>query len=328
MSPMLMKPIPMKPKMNPSASNSGRVERLGSGRVNIAEIGTVFMFKQKFEDLVAGSRRGDKYKVGSPNMVKVIIVFCHLLKYSFHGVAACMGMISTLMPSSAFNLLHAWVINEQLIKSDDDWTSLSIYWRVLTGVFHYVVWKLGLVMFEMTTTLSYLVSLDSLCAAVRMHKWQMSVGSYKESQQKTATLYRNIQIITNAYNELTKDSLQVVVVLGVAVAQTACIYLSVKVISTNQLVVLVFSCLVVLNCGLGILIFLGLGAQIYKDAGITVQKLRSTSYYRVSKWYRKLVKSFYIVRIRFSASNFFEPLTPLVIEEFCVTNAISLLLLT
>ncbi|CAL8103736.1 unnamed protein product [Orchesella dallaii] len=238
-----------------------------------------------------------------------------------------MGMTSILMPSSPFNFFHAWVIDEKLTKSDDDWTTLSIRWRVLTGVFHYVVWKLGVVMAEMTTTLSYLVSLDSLCAAVRMYGWQMNVGSYKESKEKTAKLYRNIQIITNVYNELTKNYLQVVVVLGMVVAETACIYLSVKVISSNLNVVLGFSYTIVLNCGLGILIFLGLGAQIYKEAGITVRKLRSTSYYKVSKWYRKLVKSFYIVRIRFSASNFFEPLTPLVIEEFCVTNAISLLLI-
>ncbi|CAL8103730.1 unnamed protein product [Orchesella dallaii] len=272
-------------------------------------------------------RKGDKCNVGSPNMVKVIILFCNLLKHSCHGTGVCMGLISSLMPSSAFNFFHAWVADETLSKSDDR-ASLSIFWRVLTGIFHCVLWKVGLVLTEMTTTLTYLVSLNSLCAAVRVYGWKMSVGSYKESKQKTATLYRNIQIITNTYNELTKDSLQIIFVLGFVVAETTCIYLSVKIISTNQLVVIGFSFLVVLNCGLGILIFLGLGAQIYKDAGITVRKLRSTSYYRVSKWYRKLVKSFYIVRIRFSASNFFEPLTPLVIEEFCVSSAISLLLVT
>ncbi|CAL8103742.1 unnamed protein product [Orchesella dallaii] len=260
-------------------------------------------------------------------MVKFIILFCNLLKHSFHGAAVCMGLISTLMPSSPFNLFHVWVADQSLGNSDDR-ASLSIFWRVLTGVFHYVVWKLGLVLSEMTTTLTYLVSLDSLCAAVRMYGWQMSVGSYTEGKQKTAILYRNIQIITSAYNELTKNSLQVTCLLGLVVAETTCIYLSLKVISTKQLVVLGVSFIVVLNSGLGVLIFFGLGAQIFNDAGITVQKLRSTSYYRVSKWYRKLVKSFYIVRIRFSASNFFEPLTPLVIEEFCVTNAISLLLLT
>lgn len=61
---------------------------------------------------------------------------------------------------------------------------------------------------------------------------------------------------------------------------------------------LAFSSNVAINCGLGILVFFGLGAKVYNESRTVLSKIKSgSSDYGQSLWHKKRVNSFPIQRI-------------------------------
>lgn len=59
-----------------------------------------------------------------------------------------------------------------------------------------------------------------------------------------------------------------------------------------------------------------------------VEGTRKSKSYRRRSWFRKMARASYLIKIRFGSTNFIDKMTPLVYMNFCLTQTVSLIILT
>lgn len=84
------------------------------------------------------------------------------------------------------------------------------------------------------------------------------------------------------------------------------------------------------NSILCVFIMLGQASRVYPTSVTAVMKFQkcvALSPHATNKFLKRIVRSWRPMKVQFFSSNFFDQLTPLVIEHFCIDTTISLLIL-
>ncbi|OXA62350.1 hypothetical protein Fcan01_00835 [Folsomia candida] len=80
--------------------------------------------------------------------------------------------------------------------------------------------------------------------------------------------------------------------------------------------------------GLAIIFITQVAAGVYTSSSKLVKKARRSRRYGRNAWFRKMVRATHFIKIRFGSTNFIDQMTPLVYLNFCLTQTVSLVLLS
>lgn len=137
--------------------------------------------------------------------------------------------------------------------------------------------------------------------------------------------YRKLQVVEKLLNDCVKGRIFPIVAFTLPALQVMTCFAVTKLhdkIGLSSLII--YLCLYIDVLIFNMLVFTGAG-RVYLFSQTWIQKLAKT--FPFSKLKTKTLKSFKPLRVEFG-SNFVDPLTPLVIQHFCVNQTVSLLVLT
>ncbi|CAL8112273.1 unnamed protein product [Orchesella dallaii] len=159
----------------------------------------------------------------------------------------------------------------------------------------------------------------------------------KDQLQQHTMAFRELQVIAIEYRELYSRTVVVATLLCGTVMQVVCLYNTITVLLKGSkgtdadgslqigLNLVYFWCTIVAACG--IVVFMGILADVYSVAKNVHQEIASTVALKRSKWFCRFLRSCPILRIYLGGSNFLDELTPLTCEDFAIDQTVGLLLL-
>ncbi|CAL8146856.1 unnamed protein product [Orchesella dallaii] len=146
--------------------------------------------------------------------------------------------------------------------------------------------------------------------------------------------YREIQIISNLFNDTHKKSFILVFIAGTSLCVVIASYCLITQFASMDLAALVAFCICLLIPTIVILICFRFSARVFAECATTLVKHKGMSLVTALEkapgsvaLIQKYWKSFAIVKVKFFSDNFFEGETPLVLYQFAIDMAIDLILI-
>lgn len=150
----------------------------------------------------------------------------------------------------------------------------------------------------------------------------------KETKMCTR-FHSRLQLLSSLYNIINEVGLMNAVVTGVVSIQVVAVYVLIKMRDVLHLMSLSILVLGSVNAVLAVLILFQQASKVCPMSTGIIQKVKSVLAYSSRKHKKVLwkeVKSWRRVHIQFFSNNFFDRLTPLNFEHFCIDSTTSFLL--
>ncbi len=80
--------------------------------------------------------------------------------------------------------------------------------------------------------------------------------------------------------------------------------------------------------GIAMIFISQVAAGVYTRSKSFVNCARRSRNYRRKSWFTKMSRAQYFIKIRFGSTNYIDQMTPLIYMNFCLTQTVSLVILT
>lgn len=145
--------------------------------------------------------------------------------------------------------------------------------------------------------------------------------------QRKCLMYRECQLLTDLYNRLHQYGLIAMVAAVGILAEISFSYVIVRNFDNIQVPILAFAGLCVIDSFVCLVAIFGVAAKVHSSSKKAKTAVSKTKYFRQEKWLRKFLQSCPTHRVCLLLNKFFDSLTPLKIQTFCIDNIVTLLLL-
>ncbi len=167
---------------------------------------------------------------------------------------------------------------------------------------------------------SYCMKNYILLAGRKIH--ENNVGTY----WKTCLMLREIGIYSSEYRRLFSCYMTCCVILFVMLEHILSLYACLHFGNELPLPMIISFGLGVLNAGIVVIFFYSNLAKVFTTSKYALEIKLKCGKSEMSPWFQRFLKSSRIVKISIGDTNFVEPLTPLTVEQFCIEQVISLIL--
>ncbi len=147
---------------------------------------------------------------------------------------------------------------------------------------------------------------------------------------KVTNIYRQIQLLSQAFNEIHQEFVLTASILSAIAIQTILLYNLVCMEFNIQTIPYLLLFLVLLLDLIVIIIYLyGMMGELNRDSKnrITNMLLKRDKKMSADAWLKRLHRSCQPLKVKFGSANWLEPVTPLNIENFVISQTVNLLLL-
>lgn len=155
-------------------------------------------------------------------------------------------------------------------------------------------------------------------------------NKYSKLVEEETKNMRKLQLMLCQYRDIYSHTMLVSIAVCIMVLETACLYNSVdsarKGISIFYGMNFLYAwCACILSAN--VIWFFGTLASVYETSKKVNETLKSKREFATKKWFRRWLKSLPVLRVYLGGTNYVEALTPLNMEDFVISQTVSLLLL-
>ncbi len=235
--------------------------------------------------------------------------------------------------------LGYWIVDTQCIgelgsESKATWSLFEICVKLLIVVVNYLNWSFLASSCIFHGTLVLFVKTYCLTRYIQLAGKQIesSLLGKKEPNAYTCLILREIEVMSNEYRNLYSYSYTAPGIVCMMFIHILSLYACIKFGYVLPLYMLLFFSLCALDSCVVVLCMYNSMANVVRASTFVLKiQLRfgmgSKDALRLSPWFRRYLKSCKLVKIYVGSTNFVEPLTPLLVEQFFIEQTVSLLLL-
>ncbi|CAL8146853.1 unnamed protein product [Orchesella dallaii] len=264
-----------------------------------------------------------------------VLLTSKLFRISYLSLSALFTLSIFLAPKVPWNITPPLL--QYSLK--DVSIPLEIFRQVLIVWGNYVCWRTLLNFDMLASALNILIGNFSMkymliCFQRKITGIRSNPSANKKELLDAVKSYREIQIISNLFNDTHKKSFILVFIAGTSLCVVIASYCLITQFASMDLAALVAFCICLLIPTIVILICFRFSARVFAECATTLVKHQGMSLVTALEkapgsvtLIQKYWKSFSIVKVKFFSDNFFEGETPLVLYQFAIDMAIDLILI-
>ncbi len=236
-------------------------------------------------------------------------------------------------PCLPINLGGYWIVDAQCggqlgTELKATWSIQEILTKLIVCFVSYFNWSFLVSGCYLQTTLVILVKSYCMKNYIELagRKIQERVSLKNKTNWKTCLMLREIEVMSSEYRRLYSCYMTCSVLLFSMWAHTLGLYACVHFGNKLPLSMILFFGLAAGNAGLVVIYFYTNLANVFAASKNVLEIKLKTGSGNIGPWFRRFLKSSTVVKIYIGDTNFVEPLTPLTVEQFCIEQTISLML--
>ncbi len=266
----------------------------------------------------------------SATLTKIVV---KIFSYSLVVVPVIYHIDMARNPCLPTNLGY-WIVDTQCVgklgsESKATWSLYEICAKLLIVAINYLNWSFLASSVYFHGTLILLVKTYCLTRYIQLAGIQidLNLSRKKEPNAYTCLMFREIEVMTNEYRRLYSYSYTAPCILCMMLLHILSFYACIKFGFELPLTMFLFFSLAALNIFVFILcMYTSMANVVRASTFVMLVKLRSGMGKNLIL-FRRYLKSCKIVKIYVGGTNFVEPMTPLVVEQFSIQQIVNLLLL-
>ncbi len=234
--------------------------------------------------------------------------------------------------------LGYWIVDTQCVgqlgsESKATWSLYEIFAKLLIVLVNYLNWSFLASSMYFHGTMVLLVKTYCLTRYIQLAGKQIdsSLKGKREPNAYTSLMFREIEVMCNEYRSLYSYSVISHCIVCMMIFHTLSFYACIKFGLDLPLSMFLFFSSAALNiCVVVLCMYTSMANVVRASTFVLKVKLRSAmgnGTMRPSPWFRRYLKSCKILKIYVGNTNFVEPMTPLIVEQFSIQQTASLLLL-
>lgn len=145
-----------------------------------------------------------------------------------------------------------------------------------------------------------------------------------------ARIYSGLQLLLTLFNSMNQAGIMNVITVTIVFIQVIGLYVIITMYDAIDKVMLMIFLIGFVNSILCVFVMLGQASRVYPASVTAIKKFQkciALSKSGRNGMLKKIVRHWRPMKVQFFSSNFFDQLTPLVIEHFCIDTTISLMIL-